>query len=593
MKKRKDSSAKKMAKNEENLDKKVSIILRLVIASLIILILILSLLWMNGVSITGKAWFGEPERTIGITGAKSVGGSHTNAPRIDAETVSSGTKSIGDASLDISDISNIIIQDTNLDITEKTKYLAEIEKKYNEINTRYQEIKSLAEKNPSITSIQNNKKEAEEIIDVTKKAIIAGVTSAYYEDLNNQISTNDADIKADLELDMSEIIQDVEEKIEGKELTITYKQGKAIAKKNIRTPVKWEIEIEIKQEITQPFEVILDKHQITRNLKIEKYGGSQVSAEYAEKSIKNTLGRKKAGPISLTFNEGAKVGKYLVTYQTPGPLVKELEIDNSKKEITFKVSSIDKNIDTHYKNVVFEIELEKDMPKLESAYSITLNSGLETQLKITNKDNKYFLQMNLPSLSEQDGIIKIIRDAYLMDSSRNKIIGNVFKQTNLLDKEEANPKNNEFVRAIFSEEIDELRMFIRNDPEEEAPRVEIYEEGTNEKIAELTKETLIDNNYNLISLPIREGRTSVDLKIIGNNLLINHLVATKREFIPPQCSDGIDNDNDGLIDYPNDPGCLSPEDNDESNPITQCSDGIDNDGDGWIDLMDIGCRNSR
>src|SRR3989344_6891660 len=28
----------------------------------------------------------------------------------------------------------------------------------------------------------------------------------------------------------------------------------------------------------------------------------------------------------------------------------------------------------------------------------------------------------------------------------------------------------------------------------------------------------------------------------------------------PQCSDGLDNDNDGLIDYPNDPGCLSPTD---------------------------------
>jgi len=30
------------------------------------------------------------------------------------------------------------------------------------------------------------------------------------------------------------------------------------------------------------------------------------------------------------------------------------------------------------------------------------------------------------------------------------------------------------------------------------------------------------------------------------------------------CSDGIDNDNDGLIDYPNDPGCSCPEDTDET-----------------------------
>lgn len=33
----------------------------------------------------------------------------------------------------------------------------------------------------------------------------------------------------------------------------------------------------------------------------------------------------------------------------------------------------------------------------------------------------------------------------------------------------------------------------------------------------------------------------------------------------PQCSDGIDNDGDGKIDYPADPGCSSPQDNDETN----------------------------
>jgi hypothetical protein len=34
----------------------------------------------------------------------------------------------------------------------------------------------------------------------------------------------------------------------------------------------------------------------------------------------------------------------------------------------------------------------------------------------------------------------------------------------------------------------------------------------------------------------------------------------------PQCSDSIDNDNDGLTDYPSDPGCSSATDNDEYNP---------------------------
>jgi hypothetical protein len=36
--------------------------------------------------------------------------------------------------------------------------------------------------------------------------------------------------------------------------------------------------------------------------------------------------------------------------------------------------------------------------------------------------------------------------------------------------------------------------------------------------------------------------------------------------VQPECSDGVDNDGDGEIDFPDDPGCDSPDDDDESNP---------------------------
>lgn len=57
---------------------------------------------------------------------------------------------------------------------------------------------------------------------------------------------------------------------------------------------------------------------------------------------------------------------------------------------------------------------------------------------------------------------------------------------------------------------------------------------------------------------------------------------------PPVCSDGLDNDGDGLIDFPNDPGCDSAADPDETDPPIPpvCSDGFDNDGDGFIDFPD-------
>jgi len=67
----------------------------------------------------------------------------------------------------------------------------------------------------------------------------------------------------------------------------------------------------------------------------------------------------------------------------------------------------------------------------------------------------------------------------------------------------------------------------------------------------------------------------------------------------PQCSDTVDNDGDGVIDA-DDPGCHSdgdadnpdsyePDDDDEAD-TPQCSDGADNDGDGVIDAADPGCH---
>src|SRR5438067_340148 len=58
-----------------------------------------------------------------------------------------------------------------------------------------------------------------------------------------------------------------------------------------------------------------------------------------------------------------------------------------------------------------------------------------------------------------------------------------------------------------------------------------------------------------------------------------------------QCDDGMDNDGDGMIDFPDDPGCTSTEDDSEDSlPMPECSDGRDNDGDNKIDYPnDPGC----
>ena len=52
-------------------------------------------------------------------------------------------------------------------------------------------------------------------------------------------------------------------------------------------------------------------------------------------------------------------------------------------------------------------------------------------------------------------------------------------------------------------------------------------------------------------------------------------------YFTAECSDGVDNDGDGLIDFPADPGCKSAE---SGNERRQCQDGLDNDGDGNFDF---------
>jgi hypothetical protein len=71
--------------------------------------------------------------------------------------------------------------------------------------------------------------------------------------------------------------------------------------------------------------------------------------------------------------------------------------------------------------------------------------------------------------------------------------------------------------------------------------------------------------------------------------------AGSRTCQPAQCSDGIDNDADGTVDYPYDPGCSSPTDNDETDPATPpvCSNAMDDDTDGQMDWpADYGCSSA-
>lgn len=123
------------------------------------------------------------------------------------------------------------------------------------------------------------------------------------------------------------------------------------------------------------------------------------------------------------------------------------------------------------------------------------------------------------------------------------------------------------------------------------------------------------------SAAVREALDVFALQVGTNSLLKETTAASESLTVAPeagaQCSDGVDNDGDGVIDI-GDPGChtdgnannpasFDPADNDERNAANaggggggggadddgddaQCADGRDNDGDGVIDEDDPGCH---
>lgn len=114
---------------------------------------------------------------------------------------------------------------------------------------------------------------------------------------------------------------------------------------------------------------------------------------------------------------------------------------------------------------------------------------------------------------------------------------------------------------------------------------------------------------------LQVGTTSLTKVTTASSEAISEAPPAARETTGPQCSDGIDNDGDGVIDAA-DPGCHSdndatnaasynPNDNDERDRRdggggdttgsgretgVECADNRDNDGDGLIDERDPGCH---
>jgi hypothetical protein len=93
------------------------------------------------------------------------------------------------------------------------------------------------------------------------------------------------------------------------------------------------------------------------------------------------------------------------------------------------------------------------------------------------------------------------------------------------------------------------------------------------------------------------GSQPANTSLYGNATAAAEVSFYRSEIIAivsiPACSNGLDDDLDGQIDFPDDPGCDDANDFFEQSPLLICDDGIDNDLDGFIDFpSDLGCASS-
>jgi hypothetical protein len=148
--------------------------------------------------------------------------------------------------------------------------------------------------------------------------------------------------------------------------------------------------------------------------------------------------------------------------------------------------------------------------------------------------------------------------------------------------------------------IDRNQTSIHGTSDEIGGRVRVFFNGVERGTGTYTVTVQNDGTWTLPAAEWQDefgnlyGGLEVRANVDGAGTNLSPLSTACFVGVTPTCSDGRDNDGDGLVDFPADPGCSSPLDGSEEDVgATQCSDGFDNDGDGLVDYpYDPGCSST-
>ncbi len=215
--------------------------------------------------------------------------------------------------------------------------------------------------------------------------------------------------------------------------------------------------------------------------------------------------------------------EYKIKYFTDTPYSVEENISKGKRITIVGPENL------HYENVLAFTEIPKSPKDAIKLYRTT--AGIKEQVQITNYQDSNnnglidYIEWNIPQLSNQtyELIIEITKAEHL-DSNRN-FISDIYEEVKALDDiwSETIPSE-DYVRITFKENLtNENDITIYPRIINGTPRVEVYEIGGTEIIAEFT--SIISNEYNKVLLTNLVGEQDVfDLRVLDGSIEIDYIV---------------------------------------------------------------------
>jgi hypothetical protein len=280
------------------------------------------------------------------------------------------------------------------------------------------------------------------------------------------------------------------------------KNGAFVVEAEIGKPVVWRKEIEMfnnEIRIEVPYSVEdVDVRGEDVDFGVDVGVVERVVSAFSESSVSKEIVVKKGK------------GNVAVRYTTPAPEKMERKISSKVKEVV--VSAPDY---LGYENVTAFADLTDVVRFKDEVRVYWKEEGVYLDFDLKDKDNDGFaeeVEWIVPHLSTQTFVIIVATNAEHFDADGN-YVGDVFSNIRAIDDVWVNVSDGEYVRVTFEKQLiskNDITIFARSG---NAGSVEVYERGSNVKIADFGEISEV-GYYKILLTELPFMQDTFDLKVV-------------------------------------------------------------------------------